>query len=74
MNISLSLDEFKKLVTGRFHYITCPSCEGKGWYWVHENGEIQNPTGDDTSQYYQHPCNASDDECGGVGLRVVYHD
>ncbi len=75
MSITLSADEFRKLVAGRFTVFACPACFGNGWYWVHETGDRRNPAADESKgDFYRHECNFDDDDCGGVGFRVVYKD
>lgn len=49
-------------------------CDGKGWYYVHDDGTKRNPVaGENLDEFYQHECSFDDDdECGGHGFRVVY--
>lgn len=43
---------------------SCPSCEGKGWYWVHEDGTKRDPLpSEDPSEFYRHECSFLPEEC-----------
>lgn len=73
--VTMDIDEFKKLVNGRFRVFPCTQCFGKGWYWVHEDGTKRDPTdGEDEFDFYEHPCNDDEEDCGGAGFRVVLEE
>lgn len=66
-------DEVKALVNGKFTTRKCTDCEGKGWFWVHEDGTQRNPTADESQDdFYEHPC--GEDECNGLGFNIVFDD
>lgn len=70
-DFTLSVDEIKALVKGKFNTRKCPDCEGKGWFWVYEDGTQRSPTkGEDEDDFYQHPC--GDEECNGLGFFIVF--
>lgn len=74
-SVTLDVGDFKKLVNGRFKTFKCTSCDGNGWYWVHENGYRQTPKdGDDMDQFDKTPCDYDDEDCGGVGFRIVFDE
>lgn len=71
--IQLTGEEYVALVNGRFQVRKCTICDGKGWYWVHEDGYRSEPRqGDNPDEFYRHPCEFDDNECGGYGFRVIY--
>lgn len=73
-SVSLSLDEYRDIVNGRFKTFKCTSCEGKGWYWVHEDGYKRDPAkGESAEDFYKHPCvDVEDGDCGGVGFNILF--
>lgn len=73
-SVTLSLDEYKELVNGRFKVFKCQSCEGKGWYWVHEDGYKRAPANvENYENFYKHPCeDIHNGDCGGAGFNVVF--
>ncbi len=75
-NVTLSKDELKKLINGKFKTFKCINCEGRGWYWVDDMGTMRCPGKDDSvDSFYRHPCkDLYDGDCGGVGFRVVFEE
>lgn len=72
--MEISREEYKKLVNGLFRSFKCTSCDGNGWYWVHEDGTKRDPKlGESHDDFYQHPCD-EEGECGGMGFRVVFDE
>lgn len=68
--VSLSFEEFRSVVNGKFKVFKCTSCFGKGWYWVHEDGTMRDPLPSESEDdFYKHPC-TDNDECGGLGFHV----
>lgn len=58
-----------------FRSFQCTSCDGKGWYYVSDDGIKRNPTnGKSLDDFYKHECNFDENDCGGVGFRVVYNE
>lgn len=71
----LTKEEYTKLVNGKFTRFKCTSCDGNGWYWVHETGTKRNPTADESEDdFYRHECNFDENDCDGLGFNVVFHD
>ena len=67
----LSVDEIKAMLKGKFNVRKCPDCEGKGWFWVHDDGTQRNPTNtENEDDFYQHQC--GDEECNGLGFFIVF--
>ena len=67
----LDIDDIKALVKGKFNVRKCIDCEGKGWFWTHEDGTPRNPTAEENhDDFYKHPC--GDDECNGLGFFIVF--
>ena len=75
MSVVLTREQYFNLVNGNFTMHQCTHCDGKGWYYVHDDGTKRNPVaGENLDEFYQHECSFDDDddECGGHGFRVVY--
>ena len=73
--IALTTEQYQKLVNGRFKSFKCTQCDGKGWYWVHEDGTKRDPNSSEShDDFYEHPCNFDENDCDGVGFRVVYEE
>lgn len=73
--ITLTAEQFSSLVNGKFKTFKCTSCDGKGWYWVYEDGTQRDPKrGESVDDFYRHPCDFDEGDCGGAGFRVVYDE
>lgn len=73
--VNLTKEEYQKLIRGNFTVHQCPSCDGKGWYFVDDNGIKRNPSSDENlDNFYKHECNFDEDDCDGMGFKVVYKD
>ena len=69
----LSFRELTAIVEGKFKVRQCTSCFGTGWYYVDENGTIRDPSfaeAEEVSEFYEHICSFSDEECGGLGYHI----
>jgi len=72
--IILTKEQYSKLVRGQFTVHSCPNCDSKGWYWVHEDGTKRNPDATEShDDFYKHECNFDENDCDGHGFRVVYN-
>lgn len=74
-NVILSKDEFTKLLLGKFQLRKCLHCDGKGWYYVHDDGTKRNPFENESlDHFYQHSCNHDNDECNGIGYNIIFEE
>ena len=63
---------FCKIVNGKFKMFQCTQRAGKGWYHVHEDGTKREPAeGESLEDFYEHPCDFSNEDCGGLGFNIV---
>lgn len=65
MDITISIEEVRALIQGKFEFRNCLECSGKGWVWAdYQIGEIIDaPTTDDSARYGKEQC----ENCRGLG-------
>lgn len=73
--MDIPMEDFRAIMQGRFKPFKCAQCDGKGWYWVHENGVKRAPGKDESpDDFYRHTCDFDENDCGGSGFRYVIQD
>ena len=75
MIYSFTKEQTMQLLQGQFQARKCLSCDGKGWYYVRDDGVKMNPAvGDDLANYHEQVCNFDVDECNGLGYHIIFNE
>jgi hypothetical protein len=70
---SLSVDEIKQLVSGKFKISPCVECYGKGYVYSDENGEVFHTINESIHNIDDMEKSTCEDDpygCGGLGFNI----